>query len=107
MKSWLRRLRGVLGFGTLWGVAGAVFSPIFGLVLLVMGRSPSGYSLLEFLTPFVLKGARTGFVLGCGFAGVFTVIERRRTLEELSPARSAVWAAIIAAGLLLAYYLTF
>ncbi len=107
MKSWLRRLRGVLAFGTLWSVAGAVFSTIFALVAYVFGRVPPGSPLLEFLLPFCLFGAGMGFVLGSGFAGVLTVIERRRTLEELSPARAAVWAAMVGAGLPTVYYLVF
>ena len=107
MKSWLRRLRGIFRFGTLWGVAGAVFSTILGLVVYVFGRIPPGFTLLEILIPFVLYGVGMGFVLGSGFAGVLTVIERRRTLQELSPARAAVWAAMVGAVLPIAYFLVF
>ena len=94
MKQWLRRLRGVLGIGTLWGVAGTALGTVAGLIVSVSGGLP----LLDTLVEFGLGAGGLGFVLGSGFAGVLTMLERRRTLDELSPGRAALWGGMAGAA---------
>ncbi len=93
MKRWLRRLRGIVGIGTLWGVAGTAFGTIGGLIAISFG----GPFLLDSLVGFALGAGGLGFVLGAGFAGALTMIEGRRTLEELSPRRAAFWGGLAGA----------
>lgn len=103
MKSWLRRVRGVIGIGALWGVAGTAYGTITALVASAFGVVP----LFDVLLELGLGAGGVGFVLGSGFAGLLTVIERHRTLDELSLARPAVWAAMVGAALPIAYLLVF
>ena len=91
----LRRLRAVFVVGALWAVAGAAIGAIGGLIASVFGGDP----LLRALGELVPGAAGLGFVLGSGFAAVLTVIEGRRTLEELTQGRAAVWGATAGATL--------
>ncbi len=90
MKGWIRRLRGIAGIGTLWGLAGAVVGTLGGLAAAVFGGAP----LLAAVANFGLGGGGVGFLLGTTFAGVLTMMERRRTLDELTPGRAAFWGAL-------------
>ena len=87
MKPWLRRLRGVFGIGVLWGFVGTVVGTVVGAFVSVAGGQP----LFTVLAEFGLGVGGLGFVLGSTFAGVLTILERRRTLEELTPGRAARW----------------
>ena len=98
MKRWIRRLRGVLGIGTAWGLAGTTVGAIGGLVASVAGGLP-----LPQLLELALGAGGFGFVLGSAFAAVLTMLEPRRTLEELSPRRAAVWGALAGAALPIAW----
>ena len=90
MKQWVRRLRGVLGTGALWGVAGTALGTVGGLMASLFGGVP----LLGSVSVWGLGAGVLGFLLGSGFAGVLTAIEGRRTLDELSVGRAAVWGAL-------------
>jgi hypothetical protein len=107
MKPWLRRLRGVLGVGALWGVAGTAYGAMSALVAKVLSGVRPGVPLFEFLLEVGLGAGAVGFLLGSGFAGVLAVIERRRTFDQLSLARAAAWAAMVGATLPIAYLLVF
>ncbi len=87
MKRWVKRLRGVLGIGSVWGlvcgVAGAAVGGISGFI--------TG-SLIEALVIGGVGARLMGFVLGSGFATVLTLMDRKKTLEQLTPRRAGLWA---------------
>jgi hypothetical protein len=103
MKQWLRRVRGILGLGSLWGLAGSAVGAIVGIVARFFGGLPPG----DYLIDWVLGAGGLGFVLGAGFAGFLTMMEGRRTLEELSPGRAAVWGALAGASVPALWFLLF
>jgi hypothetical protein len=90
MKRWLRRLRAAIGIGLTW--AAAWFGA--GLVLLLI----VGVGAAD--VPFPLFFGLLGFLAGVTFSGVLGVVERRRTLDQMSLPRFAAWGAV--GGLLLA-----
>ena len=89
-KRWLRRLRGVFGIGTLWGAVGV---GIGGVVSVLMSVS-SGNPALSTLLAFCLGAGSLGFVLGSTFAAYVAVLERRRTVDDLTLRRGAGWGAL-------------
>ena len=91
MKKWLRRLRGVLGIGALWGAAGGIVGSLAGLLGALYGGAP----LLQVVLEFGLGAAGLGFVLGSAFAGVLAVVERHRRFEELTSRRAALWGGLV------------
>ncbi len=93
MKRWLRRLRGIVGIGVLWGAAGTALGTIGALIGIVSGGLP-----MSDLIEIGLGAGGLGFVLGSSFAGVLTMLEGRHTLEELSPGRAALWGGMAGAG---------
>ena len=103
MKRWLQRVRGIVGLGTLWGVAGSVVGAIAGIVVRLSGGLPAGDHLVD----WILGGGSLGFILGAGFAGVLTMLEGRRTLDELTPGRAALWGALAGACLPAIWFLLF
>lgn len=62
MKRWLQRVRGILGLGTLWGLAGSVVGAIAGLVFRISGGLPPG----DFLIDWILGAGSLGFLLFSG-----------------------------------------
>ena len=90
MKRWLRRLRGALGIGAIWGLVGTALGTIGGLV----GSVLFGVPFLGAFVAFGLSSGLVGFLVGSGFAGLLTMIEGRRTLDALSARRVAGWGAI-------------
>ena len=81
--------------GVVWALA---WLPVGGVIVLYAGsRPPRPDDLLYrpvdgslFLTVWTIWGALSGFV----FAMILSRAERRRTLSELSLARTAVWGAL-------------
>lgn len=94
MRPWMRKVRGVLGTGALWGVAGALFGALVGGLSTLLGGPLFGSLLVGGLW----FGA-SGFVLGSGFAVMLAVLHGRRTLDDLTPVRAAGWGALVGAGL--------
>jgi len=84
MKQFLRRLRGVITTGLLGAVG---FSVVVAGGMAVQGN---GEWILIAL-PVIAFG---GFLMGSVSAGIFSLIERRRRLEDLSLRRVALWGAI-------------
>jgi hypothetical protein len=89
MKELIRRLRGALGIGltwaALWVVLGSVLMLVIGIVdpdQIDPGEGPA--KALPIL-------ALVGFLCGVGFAGLFSLAERRRTVRDLSVVRAALW----------------
>jgi len=92
MRDWLRRLRGVLGLGTVGGVAGALFgavwwllAPILGIAGLVIGDVWSTATVWGFCGAFAASGA--GLLL--------SALGTRRSLQQLSPWRVAAFGAVM------------
>ncbi len=65
MKTWLRKLRGILGIGATWGLVGGVVGTVGGAVALLFGLP-----VLETLLIAGLGGTALGFVIGGGFASI-------------------------------------
>jgi hypothetical protein len=93
MKTWLRRIRGAIGMGLIWGAAwGAAGNVVMLGFLLRTGSRPDA--------PFPIVFGVFGFVAGVLFSGVLGLVERRRRFGQMSLPRFALWGAI--GGLLLA-----
>jgi hypothetical protein len=102
----LRRLRGMASTALLWaatwGIIGAAAYAVLGVRWTVgMGRSLSVGEVL----PYVLSGALFlavyGLLSGVAFAGVLMLLERRRSIQDLTIARIAAWGALGGIGVLL------
>lgn len=88
MQSWVRRIRGAIGMGITWAVAWSAA----GLVpRWVLGFNPDA--------PFPIIFGALGFVAGVTFSGLVVLTERRRSFDQVSLRRFALWGA--AGGLLL------
>ena len=91
MRTLWSKLRAVLGFGLIWGLPGAAVGAIGGAVAGLVGGVPL---LASMATGSVIVGASFS-LLGMSFASALTLGEgRRRTMDELSPRRAAVWGAM-------------
>jgi hypothetical protein len=88
MRKWLRRVRGAIGMGFVWGAAwsGA------GLLLAIVTRFKAD-------APFPLIFGVFGFSAGVIFSAFLALTEGRRRFDEMSLPRFAVWGAT--GGLLL------
>ena len=88
MDKWLRRIRGAMGMGVIWGaawfVAGLVPRRVFGFNTDV---------------PFPLVFGVLGFIAGVTFSGLLVLTEGRRGFNQMSLPRFAGWGAM--GGLLL------
>jgi hypothetical protein len=85
MKKTLRAIRGALLMGVTWAV---VWAPV--AVLLGMMVDPDG-SMDEM---WVMIGALPGFIAGVVFAALLGIAERRRGVDDVSPARAGGWGAL-------------
>lgn len=88
MRNWLRRVRGAIGMGVIWGAAwsGA------GMVLAAITRFQAD-------APFPLIFGVLGFISGVIFSAFLALTERRRSVDQMSLPRFATWGAL--GGLLL------
>jgi hypothetical protein len=94
MKKWLRRIRGALGMGLVWGLAW--FGAGMALMLtLLLTTGSTGADV-----PYPLGFGALGFVAGVTFSGVLGVLGGRRRFDQMSLSRFAGWGA--AGGFLLA-----
>ncbi len=92
MKTWLRKLRGILGIGVIWGVAGSALGVTGWAIASIFGINPPRSEVIVSL----LNGVPF-FAVGSGFAVVLTMMDGRRTFDELSPKRAALWGALAGA----------
>jgi hypothetical protein len=83
MQKWLRRVRGAIGMGILWG---AVWS--------VVGMVPRWVLGLNTDAPFPLVFGVFGFVSGVTFSVLLALTEGRRGFDQLSLPRVAGWGAL-------------
>ena len=98
MKTWLRKLRGILGIGAIWGLAGSVLGFALGAIVSLFWHDMLPITVVKYVGFMTLQHAVWGFVSGSGFAGVLTIMEGRKTLEELTPVRAALWGALTGVG---------
>ena len=89
----VRRLKGALSIGALWGTAGSIVGALGGLVANLLVGAP----ILAAVLDWGLGAGAAAFLLGTGFAGLLTLLERRRTLDELTTARAAALGALVGA----------
>ena len=96
MQSLMRRVRGVLGMGVIWGVAGAA---IGGVLELIDNILPGALPFISRVDMWPQTLAIPGFMGGVIFALVLMIAGGRRRFDELSIPRFAAWGAL--AGLVL------
>lgn len=90
--SILQVLRGVGGLGGIWAGAWAGMGLVFSLALSVVFGLPMG-TFASFLLPTMVSWGVSGFLTGAGFGILLTKMERKKTLDELSLGRVAIWGA--------------
>ena len=95
MKTWIRKLRGIVGIGAVWGIPFMTLGFAIGVLAVIGDVLP-----LSQLAPVILRFGVLGFLLGGGFAGVLTLADGRKTFEELTPGRAALWGALTGASLI-------
>ena len=94
MRSWWRRVRAALGLGAIWGLATGLVGTVAGGV--------AGLYVGEVVYLATIGGVITGSLgvaLGTGFASLLSLMERNRTLSELSVARGGAWGFVAGAAL--------
>lgn len=84
MRKWMRRLRGAIGIGVAWAIAW--FSAGM-LILLIVGPDAAD-------VPFPLGFGALGFLAGITFAVVLGLAEGRRSFEQMSLPRFALWGGV-------------
>jgi hypothetical protein len=89
MQSALRRIRGAVGMGVLWAAA---WSAVGSIPRWLLGMNTDA--------PLPLVFGVFGFAAGVTFSGLLVLTEGRRSFDQLSARRFAVWGAV--GGLLLA-----
>ena len=92
----LRKLRGLVGvgvmWGTLWGTIGAGIGAIIGIV------TPDVWLYANPVFDWALGMGLYGLVSGVGFGGLLSLREGRKRLGDLSLKRVAVWGVLGAAA---------
>ena len=81
MGGFLKRIRGAVGIGLVWGFAWFAAGM---LLLLVVGPDAAD-------VPFPLGFGALGFLAGLTFSMVLGLMEGRRRFEEMSMGRFAAW----------------
>lgn len=89
MRKWLRRIRGAIGMGFIWGAAWSV-----------AGLAPRWVFGFDADAPFPLIFGALGFLAGVTFSALLALTQGRRSFDQMSLPRFAAWGA--AGGLLLA-----
>jgi len=99
MKTWLRKLRGVASIGATWGLACSVLGIAIGAIVSMIWPDILPFTVVKYVVSVALWYGVGGFVLGSGFAVVLTTVDGRKTFEELTPGRTALWGALTGVGL--------
>lgn len=96
VRSWTRRIRGVVGMGLIWAVGGA---GVGGMIELLDNVLPGGLPMASAVDMWPQTLAIPSFLGGVVFAVVLGIAGGRRRFDELSLPQFAAWGAV--AGLLL------
>ena len=92
MRAFLRKCRGALGFGVMWGVAWAA---IFAAIAFAVGIfDPDSIDPGEGPLRVGAIGGIFGFVSGIAFGATLALADGRKSLSKLSVGRAALWGAI-------------
>lgn len=94
MKTWLRRLRGMVSIGAIWGLSCSVVGFAIGAFVSIIWPEILPFTLVRYVLSVALGYGVVGFVLGGGFAGVLATMHGRKTLDELTRGRGALWGAV-------------
>jgi hypothetical protein len=98
MKTWLRRVRGTIGMGFTWAIAGSAAGMLISLgFVLRTGSRPDA--------PFPIMFGVLGFVAGVAFSGVLRLVEGRRRFDQMSLSRFAAWGAAVGLALSATFFL--
>ena len=92
MGTLFRKLKAALGIGSIWGVVAGTLGAVAGGFSGWVGGSVAA----SILTFGGVAGA-AGLVLGTGFGVMLSVMDGNRTLDEVTPNRSAVWGFVVGA----------
>ncbi len=98
MKTWLRKLRGVVSIGAIWGLALSVLGIAIGAIVSMIWHEILPSTVVKYVVNVALYYGIAGFLFGSGFAGVLTIVDGRKTFEELTPKRAALWGALTGVG---------
>ena len=91
MRSFVQKLRGLLGLGAFSAAAWASIGVVLGTIVLLV--DPASVDAGEGPLWIAYYFGRAGFVAGVGAGMVLALIERRRALASLRILRVAVWGA--------------
>jgi len=99
MNGFLRRLRGVIKTGLTWAIAWGGLWGAFLVVVVLVGLVKGDTSLLGWadlwgMSKMVLSVARDGFLAGSTFGVVLSVLERHKSLEQISYKAAALGGAL-------------
>jgi Mg/Co/Ni transporter MgtE len=83
MRKWLRRIRGAIGIGAIWGAVWAA-----------VGFVPRWVFGIDSDLPFSFLFGALGFISGVMFSGVLVLAEGRRRFHQMSLPRFAAWGAV-------------
>jgi hypothetical protein len=98
MQKLLRRVRGAIGMGLTWALAGGAAGTIISLgFLLRTGSRPDA--------PFPIMLGAFGFIAGLVFSGVLRLVEGRRRFDQMSLPRFAAWGAAVGLAVPAAFFL--
>jgi hypothetical protein len=95
VRALLLKLRGVVGVGVTWGAIWAALGALLGVVLGAI--RPQDVDLGETPVRIAVILGIAGSISGTAFALMVSLLERGRTLLDVSLARVAVWGAAGAA----------
>lgn len=101
---WLRKLRGLLGFGVTWGAMWGVIGAGIGSVVSLLG--PGATTLSNSVIVWAMGMGAYGVISGIAFGGLLALGEGSRTLRELSLKRVALWG-VVGSGLVPLLFLGF
>jgi hypothetical protein len=86
-----RRLRGLIGMATTWGVCFSALSTLLFLGARLVGSLPVEMFGARIVIAIAGRGFVVGALAGALFSLVLAAAERRRTLSGLSSGRVALW----------------